>query len=311
MAQRRTGIAVGITIASIALVFVITIIVGWNIIFPFYYQATYLTDPEASRVGLWVIMAIGDVFLVVIMVAIAFFLASMIRRSFAMRRQLNFIDTITHELKTPLTSLSLSLETFQRRQLSEEVREKMVKRMDQDVKRLTHFIQHVIAANRLEHGERDLNIIPCDCNALITECRQRIIERYELESEQLRLVLPNEPVQVLADSFALESIILNLMDNAVKYSTKEILVECSLIVYDEEYCLAISDKGIGLSPTDIKQLFKRFSRVSNLSHISGSGLGLFLIDSLAKKMNMLLRVQSDGHGYGSTFFLHMPRTPVS
>ena len=308
MAYRRHSIAPGIILGTIALIFLVAITVGWNIIFPFYYLESAKGDSESiSRAGFWVIMGIGDAFLVTIIVAVALFLATVIKRSRALNRQLTFIDTITHELKTPLTSLALSLETFQRRQLSDEVRESMVKRMEQDVKRLTHFIQHVIAASRIEHGEQNLSIERCDLLTHIRSSRERILERYELAEDCISLDLPDESVLILADVFALESILLNLFDNAVKYSTRDIQISASLMSYEEEYCFAVSDQGIGLSTSDISQLFKRFSRVSNQSNISGSGLGLFLINQLAKRMHMHIRVESEGRGYGSTFYLHIPK----
>ena len=281
MPYRRHSIAPSIVVGTIALVFLVAITAGWNIVFPFYYLETVQQDEaDGFGPGLWVIMAVGDVFLVAIIVAVAFFLVGGIRRGRTLNRQLTFIDTITHELKTPLTSLGLSLETLQRRTLSDEVRESMLKRMDQDVKRLTHFIQHVIAASRIEHGEQSLSIERCDLIDHIRASRKRIIERYELSKDKITLDLPDKPVLIMADVFALESILLNLLDNAVKYSTCDIEINARLMVYDEEYCFSVRDHGIGLSNSDMHQLFRRFSRISNQSNISGSGLGLFLINQL-------------------------------
>ncbi len=315
---KRTSIVPGIVIGSIALSFVVAITVGWNVIFPFYYEAAYANqDSQGAEIGLRLIMnspqhllkrgqAFGDIFLVLVILALTFFLTSSIRRSLHIRRQLAFIDTITHELKTPLTSLSLSIDTFRRRNISDDLRENIINRMDQDIKRLTHFIQHVIEANRIEHGDRGLLLESVHLNEVLKNSCERIQERYQLEDGLINCQLPDEDIHIQADAVAIESIILNLIDNAVKYSPDNIHVNCVLSVESAAYCITFTDIGIGLSPQDIKHIFDRFTRVSKQSQISGSGLGLYLVKQLAQRMQMDIQVSSNGIGTGSQFVLRIP-----
>ncbi len=307
MAKRTSSVS-GVVIGSIALTFTVAITVGWNIIFPFYFDAVFTTeDSTGSKVGLWILMALGDVFLVLVILAITFFLVNTIKRTKHIRRQLAFIDNITHELKTPLTSLSLSIDTFQRREIDDDMRKQIIKRMDQDIQRLTHFIQHVIETNRLEHGERILRSEKCDVKEIVDTCCSRIRERYELEQEQLTLKFDEENILIMADPVGLESVVLNLLDNAVKYSQDDIHVHCVVSSHPEEHRITVSDHGMGLSPRDLRQVFDRFSRVSQQSHISGSGLGLFIVKQLLKGMGMRIDAKSEGEDQGSQFCIHIPR----
>ena len=305
---KRTSIVPGIVIGSIALSFVVAITVGWNVIFPFYYEAAYANqDSQDAEIGLWLIMAFGDIFLVLVILALAFFLTATIRRGLHIRRQLAFIDTITHELKTPLTSLSLSIDTFRRRNISDELRENIINRMDQDINRLTHFIQHVIEANRIEHGDRGLILESVNINEILSGSCKRIQERYQLDDGLIRHDIPEEQILIQADAVAIESIILNLIDNAVKYSPDAVDVSCKLSIEDTAYIITFTDAGIGLSAQDIKHIFDRFTRVSKQSQISGSGLGLYLVKQLANRMQMDIQASSKGVGMGSQFVLRIPK----
>lgn len=305
---KRISFVPGIVIGSIALAFMVTITVGWNIIFPFYFEAVFSDqDTLNSKIGFWVIMAVGDVLLLLVILALTFFLVGMIRRTLHIRRQLAFIDTITHELKTPLTSLSLSIDTFQRRKLDEDTRRSILKRMDQDIQRLTHFIQHVIETNRIEHGDRKLQRQPCNLVDTINSCVGRIRERYDLSAEAIQFDSEQTGFQVMADPVGLESVVLNVIDNAVKYSPDDVQVTCVISTDDDEHRFIVTDRGLGLSPREVRQVFDRFSRVSTHSNISGSGLGLFIVKQLCKRMGMEIEADSDGHGRGSTFTLHIPR----
>ena len=178
--------------------------------------------------------------------------------------------------------------------------------MDKDLTRLQLCIDHVFEANRLEHGERILHCIQIPIYDIAHRCVQRIRERYDLDTENLQMNGYDERTQLCVDAVALETILLNLLDNAVKYSPDTKSIMLTFTADKQQSCIAVSDKGLGIESKDIKQLFKRFIRLHTNISIPGTGLGLVLVENLAQRMDMQVIVHSNGSGCGSTFTVVAP-----
>lgn len=294
-----------VLLPSLAIALVIAIIVGWSIIFPLYHAAAF-TGGEGGA-GLWVIMGFGEAFLSLILMSLVWLLAAMVRRHHLLRQQDAFIDTVTHELRTPLTGLRLGLETLERRHLDPAAYQTFIHRMHTDLERLQVFIDHLIEANRLSHGERDLLHENVDLEDLLRKCCARISARYELTESWYAFTTPVP--NIISDRVALETILRNLLDNAVKYAQGRPQVRVTTMVQGGRLRLEVTDQGIGFTPQQRSRLFQRFVRLQGKeSRIHGTGLGLFVLAELCRRLGGTVEAHSKGTGMGATFIVTLPVT---
>lgn len=224
-----------------------------------------------------------------------------------------FINAMTHELKTPITSMRLYLETLRTRDVSEAQREEFYRIILADTDRLLQTVEQVLRAGRTGHKRRPLNNAVIDLGELVRECLELARVRYKLEdgalsySEQLD---EEERARVMGDADELRAAISNLLDNAVRYSDKAVEVSVELAALSSKrVAVRIADRGIGVSPSQLKRIFKRFYRVqgSFMSRVKGTGLGLFIVRSVVEKHGGRVFAESAGLGQGSTFTIQLPR----
>jgi signal transduction histidine kinase len=260
-------------------------------------------------------MIFGVIFFLLIIAGVALntiFLVREIRRN---EQHDSFINAVTHELKTPIASIRLYLETLQTREVSEEKRREFYRIMLEDNDRLLHTVEQVLRASRTGHKRRQLHLSVIDLSELARECLELARTRAHLNERELRFVnsLPaGERALVRGDAEELRAAISNLIDNAIKYSDKEIDVAIEVGAIDDKWVEArVSDRGIGIPRGEIKQIFKRFYRVPIrvASKIKGWGLGLFIVRSVVSKHGGKTFAESEGEGMGSTFTIQLPRAP--
>jgi signal transduction histidine kinase len=230
----------------------------------------------------------------------------------------SFINAVTHELKTPLASIRLHLETLQRRELPEPRRQEFYQLMLSDADRLTDTVEQVLRAGRAGHRKAGREKIDVDFAHLVSECMDATRARHHLQAEALRYEEParNGNAHVLGNPEDLRTAVSNVLDNAVKYSGNHVDVRVRLETPDEKrLVLSVQDRGIGIAPEDLKRIFKRFHRLGNrsLAHIKGTGLGLFIVKSIAKKHGGTAFAQSEGEGKGTTVIIELPKkdSPLS
>ncbi len=225
----------------------------------------------------------------------------------------SFINAVTHELKTPVASIRLYLQTLQSRELPDDKRQEFYRIMLQDSDRLLHTIEQVLRAGATGSRLRRSARVRLDLAEIVRECVDTARTRYHLAPGALTFSddTRQQPM-VLGDGDELKAAVYNLIDNAVKYSPgpPDIRVEIHS-GGNQKLVVRVSDRGVGIPASDLKRIFKRFYRVpaSVAIRTKGSGLGLFIVRSVARKHGGRAFAESAGAGQGSTFTLQLPAAP--
>ncbi len=260
------------------------------------------------------LMVFGIVFFAVIIAGLVLntiFLVREVRRN---EEQNAFINAVTHELKTPIASIKLYLETLKTREVAPEKRREFYDTMLSDANRLLNTVEQVLQAGRTGDGRNLLNISEIDVFSLLRECVSIIRTRYNLPEDAFAFTRTENAITVSGDHAELQAVFTNLLDNAVKYSEKEVKVFIEAVNTGEKTVdIRIRDTGVGIAPAEIKHIFKRFYRVPGLStqKAKGTGLGLFIVRSVVKKHRGKIVVESAGKGAGSTFIVRLPKAVSS
>jgi two-component system sensor histidine kinase SenX3 len=236
------------------------------------------------------------------------FLVREVRRN---ERQDSFLNAVTHELKTPIASIRLYLETLQRRATSEEQKQEFYKIMLSDSDRLLATVEQVLKAGQLGQRNRQQNRTVINLGSLVADCIVITIQRHHLDPDSIVL----EPIpgavrlHTLGIAEDLRTAVINILDNAVKYSPDGVHVRCRLaIVNYTAVALTITDTGVGLPSNQFKRIFNRFYRVPgrSMAKIKGTGLGLFLVRNIARQHGGEATATSPGPGLGATITITLP-----
>ena len=259
-----------------------------------------------------VLAILGVIFFVLLiagMVLNTIFLVREIRRN---EQHDSFINAVTHELKTPVASIRLYLQTLQTRDLDEGKRREFYRIMLEDSDRLLQTIDQVLRAGSSGSRFRRIARTRVDLGEIARECVELARTRFHLDADALAYEqrVNGERPLVLGDSEELKAAVWNLIDNAVKYSPADIMIRVTLEDVDgEKLAVRVSDRGVGISRAELKRIFRRFYRIpaSVALRTKGSGLGLFIVRSVARKHGGRAFAESEGSGRGSTFTLLLPR----
>jgi len=260
-----------------------------------------------------VLALLGLIFFLVIIAGLVLntiFLVREIRRN---EQHDSFINAVTHELKTPVASTRLYLQTLQTRELDEAKRQEFYRIMLEDSDRLLHTIEQVLRAGSTQSQFRRIAQARVDLTEIAAECASLARTRFHLPEEAMRFESRTSgPAIVIGDADELKAAVWNLIDNAVKYSPQDpkINVSVEATADGSRYALKVRDRGPGISPHELKRVFRRFYRIHGMSvRAKGSGLGLFIVRSVAKRHGGKAFAESEGTGRGSTFTILLPRLP--
>ncbi len=229
----------------------------------------------------------------------------------------SFLNSVTHELKTPIASLRLYLETLQTRNVSEAQRQEFYSIMLADTERLLGTVEQVLRAGRTSQRRRGIARQPVNLAALARECIELARTRYpSLPVAALRLVdttggesAEATPPVVLGDVEELRAALANLIDNAIKYSTAPVRVTIDVGTIERRRAIVrVRDEGIGIPHNQLKTIFKRFYRVPVpvMTRIKGTGLGLFIVRAIIERHGGRVYAESAGENLGSTFTILLP-----
>ena len=223
-----------------------------------------------------------------------------------------FINAVTHELKTPVASMKLYLQTLQNRSVDEAKRQEFYRMMVEDSDRLVGTIEQVLRVGQLGARLRRASYLPIDLSAIVEECLSLARTRHRLLPGALtyREAFANGARhRVLGDEDELKAVVSNLVDNAIKYSGRDVTVAVELEQTDTmQAILRVRDQGVGISPSERERIFKRFYRIPGVmaTRIKGTGLGLFIVRSVVARHGGKVFVESEGPGHGSTFTVQLP-----
>ena len=222
----------------------------------------------------------------------------------------SFINAVTHELKTPIASIRLYLQTLERREVPDAQRHEFYRLMLDDTNRLMNTVEQVLKAGvaGARHGEH----VKLDFAALVQQCVESVRISYRLKPEALRFTstLNGGGSELTGDPEDLRTAVSNILDNAVKYSGSNVDVSVQLQPLEpRRVALRVQDRGVGIPPSELKTIFKRFYRVPGrtLPQVRGTGLGLYLVRTIAKRHGGSVLAESAGLGKGATITLELPR----
>ncbi len=290
---RSRSLAWTITIAVIMIVLLVVLTIAWVLV----------TGSE----GYWVVLAVGTVFLALLLVGTVFYLVLTIKEIRLNRRQSNFIDSVTHELKSPLASLKLYVQTLERRRVGEEQQADFLRLMSKDVERLDSLIDHLLDAARLDQKPVESEAHDVELAAVLRHCAETACQRYRLPPETIRVDV--RPAVVRGRPIDVEMVFRNLIDNAVKYAGDVPQVEIESHVNGQgKVVTRIADNGQGIPAALRRKIFGRFVRLGSELERSkpGTGLGLYIVRTLVRRMRGSITVRGRGQQPGTEFEVELP-----
>jgi two-component system, OmpR family, sensor histidine kinase SenX3 len=254
-------------------------------------------------------LVLGIIFFGVIIAGVVvntIFLVREIRRN---EQQDSFLNAVTHELKTPIASIRLYLETLQSRGIDDAQRREFYRIMLEDADRLLATVEQVLKAGEARQGSRQEHWQEVDFAKIVKETAELARLRHNLPSQTMRFgAQPRGELLVMGKPEELRTAVFNLFDNAIKYSgeQKDIVVDLATADRDK-IVLSVRDRGIGIPRPELKRIFSRFYRVPNSGQVKGTGLGLFIVRAVARRYGGDAYAESEGEGRGSTFTISLPR----
>ncbi len=305
MARRRNlrSISTPIILGAVSIPLSLALLVGWTILL-----ANNLSENDDATLDVW-LLVVGTVSFIVVVTILLLMSLYLAREILEVRRQDTFIDSVTHELKSPLASLKLCLETMVRPDLPEEKREQLHGMMLGDVERLTSFIDDVLQSTRLaSSGSVGINLSDVELRSLVERVAVSSAMRHARPEGTVAIEIP-ETMVVVTDEAALEIVLKNLVDNALKYSPKDAGIEIGA-ERDERgrAILEVRDQGMGIERRHLKRVFNRFFRVQKpeVRQRRGTGLGLFVVSALVRNLGGKVEAESEGEGKGTTMRITLP-----
>lgn len=286
-------ITLGVLIAAVAMVLNISwIILNWREVVP---------------------LILGIIFFLFIIAGVilnTIFLVREVRRN---EQQDSFLNAVTHELKTPITSIRLYLETLQRRPVDDAQRHEFYQVMLDDTQRLMGTVEQVLRAARVTQKNAVLTKTEVEVGPLVQDAVELARSRHHLSAQSLVWELDRQPVErlvVMGDRDELSTALSNVIDNAVKYSPTDPVIRVEVVTPDLKHVqVRVTDNGIGIPGGELKRIFKRFYRVVALpgQQVKGSGLGLFIVRSIARRHGGRAYAESAGPGKGTAVTIELPR----
>ncbi len=297
----RRSLSWPITLGVIMIVLLVVLLVGWIVV-----TAGAALEDEAPA-QYWTLLAVGTTFLVLVLVGVILYLWLSIKAVRLNQRQSNFIDSVTHELKSPIASLKLYLQTLTRRKLTPEQTEEFHRSMIEDLERLDSLINHLLDAARVDREPVEIPLEDVDLSGLLQSIAHTTCQVYGLPESTVQVRL--QSVVLRSRRSDLEMVFRNLIDNAIKYSGTPPAVQVELTTSDHWVTTKISDNGPGIPLKLRRKVFGRFVRLgSELERKqAGTGLGLFIVRQLVRQMRGKISVRGGEGSIGTVFEVVLPR----
>jgi signal transduction histidine kinase len=290
------AVGVGLIVVAVALT------VAWQIL-----AAPQAEPARALSSARAIVYFFGSLLFLLLIAGLVLIVILLLREVRLNERQSNFVSAVTHELKTPVASLKLYLDTLEYREVPAERRSEFYRTMRQDLDRLNTTINSVL--NAAMYTDRPIaDPRPLDLAKVVRRAVDLTLTRFQLPAGSIRCE-GAESLRVAGDAQALEIAVLNLLDNAVKYSREKVEVEVETWADQDGLAhVRVHDHGIGMSRTHLPFIFTRFYRIGAEVRRSrtGTGLGLFIVRSIVKGHRGTITADSPGPDRGSTFTMSLP-----
>jgi two-component system sensor histidine kinase SenX3 len=287
------AITLGVLVAAVALVLNVSwIVLNWREVVPLILGVLFFG------------------FIIAGVILNTIFLVREVRRN---EQQDSFLNAVTHELKTPITSIRLYLETLQQRQVDEAQRREFYQVMLEDTQRLMGTVEQVLRAARVVQKNAALNKSEVEIGPLVQDAVELARSRHHLPPEAMAWELDGKPAErlsVAGDRDELSTALSNVLDNAVKYSQADPHIRVEVVTPDlNKVLIKVQDNGVGIPRGDLKRVFKRFYRVltPGSTQVKGSGLGLFIVRAIARRHGGNAYAESEGAGKGTAVTIELPR----
>ncbi|MEW5797170.1 MAG: HAMP domain-containing sensor histidine kinase [Candidatus Zixiibacteriota bacterium] len=250
----------------------------------------------------------GVVFLLLVLIGVWLIYRSLLQADRLRTRQENFLMAVTHELKTPLASIGIYIDTLQSDKIPAVRKQAVIPRIKQDLRRLERLVEDILEAGRFETGEFKLNLQSVDLAKLLNSAADSLADRGEPTSPRIsRHIEPGVIVQ--ADAPVVTRAIAAILDNTVKYSGGAAAdVTITLRRNQRQAIITVTDKGVGIAKQELGPIFERFYRVGHeMTRASrGTGLGLYLCREMIRAHGGEVTARSEGPGLGSEFIITLP-----
>ena len=296
MTRRQTASIVFVVLCILLIAATVTLNIGWIMV----------TGRRLAP------LVLGVITFSLIIAGLIVYTVFLVREMGITEQQDSFLNSVTHELKTPIASIRLYLETLQSREVGDAQRKEFYRVMLQDADRLQHTVEQVLRAGAARQKRRLEHRAPVDLAWLVQECVDTARMRHHLAEDAITIVASDPssaPLVVDGDVDELRTAIANLLDNAVKYSggTPQISVQAAGATPDTAW-VRVKDAGVGIPRAQLGRIFNRFYRFQPLgSKVKGTGLGLYIVRSIAKRHGGRVFAESSGENKGATFTLELPR----
>lgn len=262
------------------------------------------------RTGL--LLLVGIISFAVLIAGLALNMAFLIREIQRSEQHDAFIHAVTHELKTPLASITLYLQTLKQREVTPTKQHEFIDTMLMDSSRLQSTIDQVLLAGKTSDARRVSNPTSLNLSEVVGECVSVAEKRHHLSGSEVKLIdrLPSdENIFVMGDREEIQAAVANLIDNAIKYSGEQVSVGVELVkLGTRKVAINVKDQGMGITTAELKHIFRRFYRIPGTwtSRVRGTGLGLSIVRSVARRHGGRAYAESEGPGKGSQFTLELP-----
>ncbi len=286
-----------ITLGVIMIVLIVALTVGWILL-----AVSGLIEGQGAAPLYWTLLTVGTTFLGLVLVGVVMYLALSVKEINLNRRQSNFMDAVTHELKSPIASLKLYLQTLHRQNVSEEEQANFHRYMLEDVERLDNLINDLLDAAKFAKPAIDSEMEDLRLAELLPDWVDELRVRYRVPEQAVQVQV--EPSVVRARPMDLALIFRNVIDNAFKYASDPARVEVVSRLEDGDRVVTlIKDNGAGIPRRMRQRIFQRFFRlgVELQREKPGTGLGLYIVDTLVRRMKGRVRVRDRDNGPGTIF----------
>lgn len=298
----RRSLKLPIMLGVTMIVLLVLIIVGWVLLAVF----GALRAAEQAPIY-WTLLSVGTIVLALIVAGVVAYLVLSIKTINLNRRQSNFLDSVTHELKSPIASLKLCLQTMDRHPVSPQQAATFHRLMLDDVERLDHLVTHLLAAGSVEKQDSFGLDSTFDLEELLHQIALAASQKYGLAPECMQF--DTEACMVTTRMVDIDLILRNIVDNALKYGGNPPAVEIWLRSNVQgNITISVSDNGRGIPPDMRRKIFQRFVRLGSelTRERPGTGLGLHIVRTLVRRLGGKISVHDCQHGQGTLFQLELP-----